>query len=638
MQRIIIFGLIMGIMLTSQNGFSQLNSQSIVLDGEVDYLYMTPAIDGKLDNNLQHLEPRQFTVRDKTDPSNPDISATYRLAYGSQFFYLYIEANADQLVFRDRAYQNGDGFHMVLAKPKPDQQPTDEFYVLACSAVDRDDMEWTRKIFWYYNVDNIFKRVSQDTRMEFAEKNGRISFELLLPWKDVYPYHPWISDGIGFNLCFVKAIGEQNKNFYKVLDAELGAENSKRDYVLLNFQNPVHKNEPQTYFTLDRNHIDTKSTLTGTSVTVASEKFEEDLVVYLKTGENDLLDYAREIFTGEPGINVRHFEINKNPIPSGGFSVQWESRKNSSRGETYLTALPPFEEQIYMRNVSDIKDNLSISSYHTLLHRVFEINQDLSEVKPYETCGEQRMAILCLKSEIEKAKNGVDVISEQTSFVRKGYQSEFDKTLQPYMVYLPEDYNPGHNYPLVIYLHGSASDETNIVGLRYLIPEGFIALSPLGRGPSNCYSWDNSQTDIAEAIDAVIQSYSIDEAKILLTGFSMGGYGVYRTFYETPGRFSALAIFSGHPNLANLWGNDNIYPNFSQSEYLKKFKQVPVFIFHGKQDRNCLFETTENIIELLKKEGALVTFVSEEDKGHEAPSEETISKYYKWVEITFSEF
>lgn len=46
----------------------------------------------------------------KSDPNNPETEANYRIAYSAQFFYLYVEAKAEQLTFRDRAYQNGDGF------------------------------------------------------------------------------------------------------------------------------------------------------------------------------------------------------------------------------------------------------------------------------------------------------------------------------------------------------------------------------------------------------------------------------------------------------------------------------------------------------------------------------------------------
>ena len=123
----------------------------------------------------------------KSSSENADIPISYRLAYGARFFYVYIEAEAETFAYRDRAYQNGDGFTVVLAMPKPGNAPSEEFYVLACSAVDRKQMEWSRKIFWYYNVDNIFLSTGDDMMMEFHDGDGVISFELLLPWDDVHP-------------------------------------------------------------------------------------------------------------------------------------------------------------------------------------------------------------------------------------------------------------------------------------------------------------------------------------------------------------------------------------------------------------------------------------------------------------------
>jgi predicted esterase len=605
-------------------------AQSNYLEKEVSYLSKAPIIDGELDSNLVFLQARDLPVIYKNDDSNPDIPVSYRIAYGAEFFYVYIEAKAEKLIYRDRAFQNGDGFHMVLAKPMPHNQPTDEFYVLACSAVDRKSMEWSRNIFWYYNVDNIFLRTSKDTKLMFAEHNGKISFELILPWKDVHPYHPWISGGIGFNLCFVKAIGDQNKNLYKVLDAQLGSENSNREYLNLKFQDPEHTSDPRTFFMLNKNNIENNETLSGTAVTISSGDSKEELIVKILTGENSQLEYKRQPYTCKKGITIQQFDINRNTIASGGYKVEWYSLKNKSRGETYFTSLPEFSQEIINEEIEEV--NISPSSYYTLKHQVYEIGRELTEVKPYETCGKQRMAISRLLSSIENSHNGIDIIAEKREFVRKAYQSKLDKTLQPYMVYIPEDYDPNKTYPLIVYLHGSASDETNLLGVKYLIPEGFIALAPNGRGPSNCYSWDNAQTDISEAIDAVIGSYPIDEKNIFLSGFSMGGYGVYRTYYETPGKFKALAVFSGHPNIANQWSNgEDTYPDFTQKKYLTKFNGIPIFIFHGKEDRNCSFETTEQIIDELKNSGAKVKFVSEDNKGHEAPGEETVNVFHKWI-------
>ncbi len=601
----------------------------------VTYLSELPEIDGILDSELTHLKTETFPTEYKSSKDNPDVKPTFRLAYGAGFFYVYMEAEADSLIYRDRGYQNGDGFHMVLAKPQPDNEPSGEFYVLACSAVDKKSMEWSRNFFWYYNVTDIFIRTSKDTRLEFAEKDGKISFELILPWKDVYPYHPWLSDGIGFNLAFVKAIGEQHSNIYKIMNVELGAENSKRDYVVLDFEDPEHGGEAQTYFIPDRNNIDETDVLTGTAVTVASGACSEELAVKITTGDGYLLDYSKHKYECKKGLTKRSIQITEKSIPAGGYKLEWRSVKNNSEGDMQITSLSEFSKEKYYQELEAVKDRLTESAYLSLKHRIYETGMELSEVKTYETCGKQRMAISAIADMIEKAGQGHDVIAAKRGFVRKAYLSKLDSTLQPYMVYVPEDYDPGTTYPLLIYLHGSASDETNFTGLEHMIPDGFIGLAPYGRGTSNCYSWDNAQTDISEAIDAVCQSYSIDENNLLLTGFSMGGYGVYRTFHETPGRFKALGVFSGHPNIANKWSGTQQHPDFTKDEYLTGFKDVPVFIFHGEQDRNCSYEITSGIIERLKHHGAKVKFVSEADKGHESPGPSTIETYHNWVKDTF---
>jgi hypothetical protein len=140
-----------------------------VIEPAVAYLSQTPAIDGVLDPFLQDLPVRHFTTADKSDSGNPDVALSYRLAYGAQFLYLYVEVEAETLTYRDRAYQNGDGVTVVLAHPEPDNSPSREFYVLACAAVDRPDMEWTRRRFWYYNVDKIFLPTSEDTKVTWRD-------------------------------------------------------------------------------------------------------------------------------------------------------------------------------------------------------------------------------------------------------------------------------------------------------------------------------------------------------------------------------------------------------------------------------------------------------------------------------------
>ncbi len=606
-----------------------------VVEPAVTYLSQAPAIDGVLDASLRDLPVRRFNLVEKSTSGNPDFALSYRLAYGAQFLYVYIEIEAEALTYRDRAYQNGDGFALVLTHPAPGNAPTREFYVLACSAVDRESMDWTRKIFWYYNVDNIFIPTSDDTKAAFLDGNGTIAFELLLPWSDVHPYHPWLSDGIGFNLAMNKAVGEKGVNSYRVVDAGIGDENSPREYALLQFEPPHHAGDPQTFVLLDRNNISEGDTLHARAVTVASQPTKEDLVVFTRAGEKTNIDYVLVSYECGPGLTFEDLIVKSYKQPPGGYVAKWLSQNNESKGESGFSILPAFDAAALRRRLDGARGSLSPGSRTTLEFTIEEIGADLGELYPYETAAAPRIRVARLIDYIEASEAGEDKFADQREFVRMAYRSKLDDTFQPYVVWIPKDFDPNAKYPLLVFLHGSASTESDIRGWRRAIPEGFIALGPRGRGPSNCYSWDNAQTDIAEAIQSVKENFPIDERNIFLAGFSMGGYGVYRTFYETPGTFRAIAVFSGAPRMAlGTPPPDAKLIDFTQKENLKRFKGVPVFIFHGTRDLNVPYGDTEQFVAKLKRAGASVQFHPEADKGHESPNDETIRAFLAWIDKT----
>jgi predicted esterase len=601
-----------------------------VIKPAVSYVPQAPVIDGLLDERLKDLPTRQFSIIWKSNPDNRAVPASYRLAYGSHFLYVYVEAEADELTYRDRAYQNGDGFTVVLTVPQPDNAPSEEFYVLACSAVNRKRMEWSRKVFWYYNVDNIFLPTSDDMEMEFRDGDGTIHFELLLPWQDVHPYHPWLSEGIGFNLGMTKAIGDNERNLYKVVDAGIGSENSPREYALLQFEKPQHEGEPQTFVRLARSNIWEGDTLLAQAVTIAERPLTEKLTLVLKSGERTTIDHTREEYGCHAGVTQEEIDIGSSDLPAGGYVVKWSSDASDGDGEAGLTVLPPYDAQALERRLEKVKGALAAGSFVTFQFTIEEIGKELAEVYPYETNAASRIKLSRLLNYFAVAEQGQDVFAQRRGFVRMAYRSELDDTLQPYVVYLPEDFDPAQKYPLVVYLHGSASTERDVVGWQGL-PDGFIAVGPKGRGPSNWYSWDNAQTDIAEAVKAVAENFPIDKDKILLAGFSMGGYGVYRTFYENPDTYRAIAVFSGMPKIrfGAPEGKDLI--DFNDEKHLKLFQGVPVFVFHGKRDRNVPFADTDTFIAKLERAGAQVEFHTEEDTGHESPNEETVAAFHRWI-------
>ena len=610
----------------------------------VDFLAEAPVIDGVLDPGLRDLPHRAFSQVDLYETAEKPVDAHYRLAYGTDFLYVYVEARGDRLTYNDRAYQNGDGFHMVIARPRPGDAPSDEFYVAACSAVDRPELDWSRWLFWYYNVDKLFIPMSRAARLEFAAHDGVISFELLRPWQDLHPYHPWLSDGIGFNLGFVKASG-QGAFYFRVLPDDLGAENVPRRYVRLRFAEPSLSKGMQTFVELERNHLGPGEALRARAVTLSAgpEPGSENLGVSVLSGEGTGLESTTTEYPCTRGLTVQEFQVNLGDLPPGGYRVAWRSRRDDSRGDdstraSGVTVLPATAPELHARRLESSKARLSLGSATTLRFLLDEAFASLGSLKPYETAAKERMALQRIEADLGQAEAGRDMLATRTGFLRRAFLSRIDNTLQPYSVRIPSAYDPkaGKKYPLIVFLHGSASDETDLAGVDFLSEGDVIELAPCGRGPSNAFTRDHAQEDIEEAIEAVIRSYPIDATRIILTGFSMGGYGVYRTFYEHPARYRALAVLSGLPDVGDEFSSGVGHPSFLDERNLAKFKGVPVFIFHGREDRNCPFNVTQELVGKLGRAGARVEFVTEDGAGHERPAPGALARYRAWLRTVMS--
>jgi len=71
----------------------------------IEFLAEPPTINGKIDDNLFFLPIRKFRTRIRTNPLSRPIDVTYCLAYGVDFFYVYIEVKASEITYRDRGNQ-----------------------------------------------------------------------------------------------------------------------------------------------------------------------------------------------------------------------------------------------------------------------------------------------------------------------------------------------------------------------------------------------------------------------------------------------------------------------------------------------------------------------------------------------------
>ncbi|MBD3236026.1 MAG: prolyl oligopeptidase family serine peptidase [Candidatus Eisenbacteria bacterium] len=629
----------------------------------VAFLEHAPVIDGVLDPGLANLQ-RGFFSEVVVDGRGPETERadraavsraepTFRMAYGTDFFYLYVEAPGERLQCRDRAYQNGDGFSLMLGAAQPDAAATDEFYVLSCSAVDDARMEWSRHVFWYYNIEDIFVPTSGETQLEFRASGGRISFELRLPWRDVHPHHPWFGAELGFNLRFVRAVGEGARYKYIVVPDAIGAEYRSRRYARLAFAQPQVSEAPQTFLQLARGHLRRGGALRASAATASAASRDEMLELRVDSDslEGCLRTAAR--YACRPGLTRHEIPIDVSSLPPGDYRVAWSSRVWGTSGHTEFTVLADHDFAVLRERLHALQGRIATGSITTLEWTTDHLESELAATRSYETCREFRTALDLLLERLVQAERGEDPYAERTGFFRRAYRSDVDGSLQPYTVIVPEELDRSRSHPLVVFLHGSASDETNLWGFRPIVPEGHIGLGVRGRGPSNLYCFDHAQTDIEEAIADVMANYPVDPQRILLAGFSMGGYGVYRTFHEHPERYRALAVLSGKPYGGGRWRRPcrseieragaalqmppelpaGAVPvlDFRCLENLLPFADVPIFIYHGRRDRNCPYETTAALVAKLRQAGARVEFVTDPDRGHEVPSEKAYDAYRRWV-------
>jgi predicted esterase len=645
-------------------------STAAALDPAVTFLAKAPVVDGRLDETLRGLPVRRFDSGVRRGEAASDRVVTYRLAYGTEFLYVFIEADQPAFSARDRGYQNGDGCHLVLALPRPDGEASEEFYVLGFTPTGDPARRWQRQFVWYRNIDVVMQPLRRARLCEGSE-GGQAGLEILIPWADVYPYHPWLSEAIGFNLCYVEASGETERKYHFVLpDPAIQMEQRPRLSVRLAFEPPTPADETQAYAVLERNNIRAGKPVVLRTAILSPDRGNDVSIAEIESrgpssNRGGLFSTLSHIAlpsaeAASPGVNPTGFRMTEGPVVSppgnpkkrlsttvkrGLEIVSRTIDKGKLKAGLYtikfeagllplsLSVLPEFDGPGLALVLDRSADRLRPSSLTTLRFHLAETGRKFETLRPYDAPEELPSQAAVLTEAIEAAGRGIDAIARDISpgRRRRAYRSAVDGTLQPYTLQLPAAYSPEKKYPLIVWLHGSGQDDRSLpTGLNIVAAEA-IVLAPNGRGTSNSYVRDRAQDDIREALAEVLADFPVDEKKIFLGGFSMGGYGVYRTFFENPQLWRGLMVWAGHPR---LWGAD---VDFLDEPNLACFAGKEIFIYHGSEDRNCPIELTVELVGKLKKAGASVEFHLEPGKGHEGPGAETLKAAAAWLKARTQE-
>src|SRR4030095_7811128 len=149
-------------------------------------------------------------------------------------------------------------------------------------------------------------------------------------------------------------------------------------------------------------------------------------------------------------------------------------------------------------------------------------------------------------------RNGTMPWKSATGLVVRGYRSNIDGSVQPYGLVIPAELNPndGKKLPLHLWFHGRGEKLSELAFINdrqnnkgEFTPEGAIVLHLYGRdGNANKFA---GEVDAFEARRDVGRNYPIDQQRVVIRGFSMGGASTWHMAMHHPDQWAAAAPGAG---------------------------------------------------------------------------------------------
>ena len=193
--------------------------------------------------------------------------------------------------------------------------------------------------------------------------------------------------------------------------------------------------------------------------------------------------------------------------------------------------------------------------------------------------------------------------TRQRGLVPRAYRSKIDGSIQPFGLVIPESYTfeGKDRYRLDVWFHGRGEtlSELNFLHDRMtnagtFTPKDTIVLHPYGRY-CNAYKLAG-EVDVDEAIAAVKRMYRIDEDRVSVRGFSMGGAAAWQIAVHQPNSWFAAnpgAGFSETPRFLNVFQKETLNPPWYEKalwnlydcdKWAGNIRMVPTVAYSGADD------------------------------------------------------
>ena len=191
-----------------------------------------------------------------------------------------------------------------------------------------------------------------------------------------------------------------------------------------------------------------------------------------------------------------------------------------------------------------------------------------------------------------------------------------DGTEHPYIVHVPEAYDPAAPMPLRVYLHGGVmrpfpeSDDW-WRGEERWVRDDALVVAPLSWNGSPW--WQRSQIEnLAGLLTDLKRRYNIDENRVHMLGVSDGATGAYYFAFKAATPWAGYLAFIGHPAVLGHPGTQ-----VDGQMHAVNLRGKPLFIVNGGRDRLYPASLIVPYARLFADAGVDVEFRPYPEAGHD---------------------
>jgi phospholipase/carboxylesterase len=183
-----------------------------------------------------------------------------------------------------------------------------------------------------------------------------------------------------------------------------------------------------------------------------------------------------------------------------------------------------------------------------------------------------------------------------------------------FSLYIPEYYDAGESWPLVVALHGGSGHGRSFLWswLTDARSRSVILASPTStEGTWSLMEGDVDSVNLDAIVAHICATWSVNTSKILLTGMSDGGTFSYVSGLRSGTPFTHLAPISA-----------SFHPLLLESAAKERLLDLPIYVTHGALDWMFPVDMARMARDALTAAGAAVEYRELEDLSHTYPREE----------------